>query len=181
MHLIFLIIRLQLSLFMPDTTKQITANQLIGFIGLPMTQQTLFVQGDFTIASTEDKETYFPLMIDYTLQHPERFSLFGITIDELHIKLDEENKIVAVFAKLDNLDLVKKMEKEIGEEYMASGVSVGADPVADSHFIWDYKRGCVSLDLNANKVQFRPKIVRDYGLIIFNNCDMLSYITVPKE
>lgn len=72
------------------------------------------------------------------------------------------------------------MIKHVGGEYMASGVSVGDNPGAENYFLWDFKGGCVSLNLNANKVQFKPAIVRDNGLIIFSNCNPLTYIAVSK-
>lgn len=73
------------------------------------------------------------------------------------------------------------MAKTIGEEYMALGVLIGDELTAKIHFSWNYKEGCVTLGLNTYKLHLKPKIVRDYGLVIFNNCDLLSYITVPKQ
>jgi hypothetical protein len=166
---------------MADTAKDLSAERLIECIGQPIMTQIVFLESDLIPSSNKDKEEYFPLMIDYTLSQPNRFSIFGVIIDELHLKVDKDKKIVAIFAKLDNQHLVEKMEKIVGEEYMASGVSVGNEPAANSYFNWDYNGKCVVLNLNAHKVQFKPKIVRDYGLVIFNNCDLLSYISVPTQ
>ena len=172
---------LQTNLSMPDIIHELNSDDLISWIGRTVNDQKMFHTSDFTEASAVDSEAYFPLLISKTLKKPHRFTLFGIVINELHIRLDKQNRVVALFLKLDNQNLVDKMIKAVGDEYMASSVGVGDAPIPDSHYLWDFKGGCVSLNLNANKIQFKPKLVRDDGLIIFSNCDPLSYIAVPAQ
>jgi hypothetical protein len=166
---------------MPYQTKELNPEHLVGWIEHSFSRQKMFTAADFMNAAKKDEEAYFPLLISKTLKQPNKFTLFGIVVDELHIKLDTTGKVVAVFIVLDNQNLLDKMVENIGNEYMAAGVSVGDTSTPYNYFLWDFKGGCVTLNLNAYKIQFKQKIVRDNGLIIFNNCNPLSYILVPRN
>lgn len=143
---------------MSDQKQALNPADIITLIGEPFPHQKVFQLEDFSLPSTADAEEYFPILINKTLQKPERFSLFTIPINELYMKVDEHNTLVAIFIKLDNEDLVKKMEKAIGDEYMASGTGFSDEPITESHFLWDYKNGCVSLTLNAKNCSFNQEL-----------------------
>lgn len=166
---------------MQNKTLELHPSELMEVVGKKMSDQKILLPADLMESSPADAATYFPYLITKTLKNAQRFTLFGLAVKEMHVLLDEENRAVAFFIVLPNEDLLNRMASGIGNEYLASGVSVGSEPVPESHYYWDYKKGCISLELKANKLQFKPKLVTDEGLVIFNNCNPLSYITVGEN
>src|SRR5215203_112462 len=113
---------LQISSMMLNTPVELDPADLIGCVGRSFNEQKAFAVSDFTdpVAKEDD---YSLMIISKTIKYPKRFRLFGISTQELNIALDSANKILAVFIKLENRNLVKKMEKAIGDEYVAVGVT----------------------------------------------------------
>lgn len=162
-----------------DSRTVLNPEDIIGCIGQPFNKQTLFSVPDCTASSEEVKEEYFARIISKSLTNSKQFSLFGIPIDELHIGLDSSDKILAVYVRLKNEDLVKKMEQAIGEEYM--GISIGAENAPPSSYYWDFKGKCVSLLLYANRTMFVTKRGPDDGLVTFSGCGMDHYIKIETQ
>lgn len=50
----------------------------------------------------EEGEAHFPYLISKTHNQPNRHTLFGIAVEEFHIKVDESNKIAALFIIVEN-------------------------------------------------------------------------------
>jgi hypothetical protein len=161
---------------MVHNPTELNAADLIECVGKSFNEQKVFASLSFREPSSKEIEEYAPAIISKTLKTPRQYTLFGIPVDEVHLALDSQKKILAVFIRLDNQDLVKKMKKAIGDEYIAGGTALGEDEVIPHHYEWDYKGGCISLMLNAyGMMRYLPKILRDDGLVTFFNCDPGTY------
>lgn len=68
----------------------------------------------------------------------------------------------------------------MGSYKSATGVSFNADNPL-SVYAWDYSGMCVDLKLNAYRFQFEEKILKDNATIVFNNCDMYTYLPLPRK
>ena len=160
---------------MKTSPRELNVADLYQCVGVHFDQQKVFDTSAIVDASVRDKEKYFPILVEKVIKNPQQYSLFGIPADEIYFALDSQQTTVGVFVRLDNQDLVKKMANAISDKYAAAG-SYG-DPF---WYRWDYKDGCLGLELTKNKTQFIPKIVRDDGVVIFYNCDSWSYMLKPK-
>lgn len=165
----------------PDKPIDLDPADLIRCVGQAFVEQKTFSDSDFTNPSSEDIDEYDPSIISKTIKNPKQFTLFGITVDELHIGLDSTGKILAVYVRLPNHDLVKKMEKAIGDEYTAVGVTPDGVDAPPSTYWWDYYGKCVSLKLFANQRMFIREIPPDDGLVIFFDCDPRSYMDMATQ
>jgi hypothetical protein len=172
------IFALQIASIMFHCDTELNPADLIQCVGQSFYEQKAFAVSDFTdpVAREDD---YSLMIISKTIKFPKKFRLFGVPLDELNIALDSSDKILAVFVRLENQDLVKKMEKEIGDEYVAVGVTPEGVEAPPSTYGWDYKGKCVSLKLFANQRLFIREIPPDDGLVIFFNCDHRSYMDFP--
>jgi hypothetical protein len=172
-----LILFLHTFFYMPHNSTPLDAADLIECVSQSFNSQNLFPLHSFTEPSEKDREEYAPSILSKTLKNPRQYTLFDIPADEIHLALDSNQKITAVFIRLDNQDLVKKMEKAIGDEYIASGSALGEDEVIPHYYQWDYKGGCASLMLRAyGMMRYIPKIVRDDGLVTFFKGDPTTYM-----
>ena len=116
-----------------DATRELNPQDLIECIGKSIQTQKIFPPNDLMLASGKILETYLGTTIKRTLDRPRRYALFGIAIDELHITLDTLNKVTAILVRLENKNIVEKMKKEIGNEYMAA--SFGGDDAPFTSFM----------------------------------------------
>lgn len=170
------IILLQMTFITPDNPIDLNPADLILCIGQSFHNQNTFSVSDFTDSPGEVKDEYEPRIISKTTKNPKQFTLFGLSVDEIHIGLDSSDKILAIYVRLENQDLVKKMEKAIGDEYVAVGVTPEGLEAPPSTYWWDYKGQCVSLKLYANQRMFIREIPAYDGLVTFFNCDPRSYM-----
>ena len=164
-----------------DNPTELNPADLIQCIGQSFNEQKAFSVIQFIDAPDTVKEEFLSKIVSKTIKNPEQFLLFGIRVDEIHIGLDSADKIVAIYVRLKNQDLVKKMEKAIGDEYMAMSVLPENVEAPPSKYWWDYKGNCVHLLLLANQRMFITEQLPDDGLITFYNCDPDSYWGVPKN
>lgn len=165
----------------PDKPIDLDPADVIRCVGQSFVEQKTFSDSDFINSSSKDIDDYDPNIISKTIKNPKQFTLFGVTVDELHIGLDNTGKILAVYVRLPNHDLVKKMEKAIGPEYVGVGVTPEGVDAPPSTYWWDYKENCVSLKLFANQRMFIKEIRPDDGLVIFFNCDHRSYMDMATQ
>jgi hypothetical protein len=180
---ILLSIFLQMTSIFIDKPTELNPADLIQCVGQSLNEQKAFSTGILRdlLQSEQDKYKYSLMILSKTVERPRRFTLFGIPVDELHIGLDSADKILAVFVRLKNQDLVKKMEKAIGGEYVAVGVTPGDVEAPPSNYLWDYKGQCVSLTLYVNQRMFITEILPDDGLVTFSNCDPRSYMDIASQ
>jgi hypothetical protein len=164
-----------------DNPTELNPADIIQCIGLSFSEQKVLSISDFTDSPNTVEDEYPLMIISKTIKNPKQFRLFGIPVDELHIGLDSADKILAVFVRLENKDLVKKMEKAIGDEYVASAITPGDVEVPPSTYLWDYKEKCVSLKLYTNLRMFITKILPNDGLVIFSNCEPSSYMDIASQ
>lgn len=164
------------SLFMRTNPRELNIADLLQCVGVHFDQQKVFDTSTVVNASSHDKEKYFPVLVEKLIKNPQQYSLFGIPADEIYFALDSQQTTVGVFIGLDNQDLITKMAKAIPDEYIAAGLN--EEP---SYYLWEYKGGCVALELVKHQTQFIPKIVRDDGLVVFFNCNIVSYMASPKQ
>jgi len=175
------IIVLQMSSIIGYNPIHLNPADLIQCVGQSFNEQKAFAVADFTEPPSTIEDDYGLVRIRKTLKNAKRFTLFGIPAKEIHLALDSADKILAVFVRLDNKDLVKKMEKAIGDEYMGISVTPGDVEAPPSYYLWDYKGNCVSLTLYANQRMFVTEIPPDDGLVTFFNCDPDSYMDFGEE
>jgi hypothetical protein len=175
-----ILLLIQLHLPMVSGKQELKAEKMIACIGQQIGEQTVFSVHDLAAASEHDKEEYFPLKITHSLKQIQRFTFLGIVIEAAYLYVNDEGKIAAIYLLLDNQEVVAKLTLAVGPPAIASGSAVGEDAPL-SFYNWDYKTGGINVELNANKLQFVPRIVRDTALVIFFNGNPLSYVTVPDQ
>lgn len=175
------IILLQMSSNIVYTPIDLNPADLIQCVGQSFNEQKAFSVSDFIDPPGTIEDKYPLTIISKTIKDPKQFTLFGVPVGELHIGLDSTDKILAVFVRLDNQDLVKKMEKAIGDEYLAGGVTPEGVDAPPSTYWWDYKGKCISLRLYANQRMFITEIPPDEGLLTFFNCDPSSYMDIASQ
>jgi hypothetical protein len=165
---------------MRPTKKPLDIEQLVRCLGQSIGSVQQLLNEDLVLATQSDIDRYFPYKISYTLRNPSHFSLFNIPVDEAYTLVDDSGKIKAIFFVLNNDSLIEKMNSAIGKWEIASSISFSED--ADPSFYrWKYKEGFISVTVNAFKFRFVDKVVRDNAMVIFNNGDMKSYMTYPKD
>ena len=178
---LILLALLPTTMFMRNSSKELNITDLVQCVGIPFDQQKVFDKSGFINPSKSVLDKYILVLIKKSVKNPRQFTLFGIPADEIHFAMNSLNKILAVFVRLDNQDLVKKMEKSIGDKYMAAGASMADEDVPPSYYLWDYKGACVSLSIDAHKRLFVNERLPDDGVIIFFNCDPTSYLNIPPD
>lgn len=166
---------------MDYTRTELDPADLIQCVGQSFHEQKAFSVSDFKDPVSTIEDDYTLIIISKTIKHPKRFRLFGVAVKELNIALDSADKILAVFVRLQNQGLVKRMEKAIGDEYIASGVTPEGIDAPPSTYWWDYKGNCVSLKLYANQRMFITETLPDDGLVTFFNCDPRSYMDMATQ
>ena len=174
------ILCLYLQFPMKETITELKPSDLIQCLGQNISQQQLFKSSNLIKSTEEDVEDYFPLKINLSFKNPQQFSFLGIKVEEIHLNTDSLNTIVAIFIKVYNHDLVNRMKSAVGNYSIAGGVSL-QDDAPPSYYNWDYMGSCIDLSLNAYKLSFIEQIVRDTGLLIFNKCNMSSYMIAPDQ
>lgn len=171
MKKLILVLLLPTSLFMKTSPRELKVADLFQCVGVHFDQQKVFDSSAVANASVRDKERHFPILVEKVIKNPQQYSLLSIPADEIYFALDSQQIIVGLFVRLDNQDVVKKMQEEIPGKHIAAGSD--GDPF---YYHWRYKSGCVALEVTKNQIQFIPKIVRDDVVIIFFNCDAWSYM-----
>lgn len=132
--ILFLLLHTHFS--MTDSIRELNPSDLMQCLGQSAHSIKLFATDKMGPAANDDIERYFPRKITLSVKNPGRFVIFGITVEEVHLKVSESDIMEAVFVQLDNQELVKKLTKLAGEDYIASGGSPGED-TSFSYYSWD--------------------------------------------
>lgn len=169
------IILLQMSSIIAHNPIDLNPADLIQCVGQSFNEQKALSVSDFSEPPITVEEDYGLRIISKTLRNPKQFTLFGVPVDQLHVGLDSSNKILAVYVRLKNQDLVNKMLKAIGDDCIAIGVTPENVEAPPSKYWWDYKGMCVSLLLYANRRMFITEKPPDDGLVTFLDCDSDIY------
>lgn len=174
MKKLILVLLLPASFFMKNNPKELQIADLMKCVGAHFDKQMVFDTSAIAGASSNDRERLFPVLVEKIVKYPQQYSLFGIPADEIYFALDSQQTTVGVFIRLDNQDLLAKIKNAIPGGYTGAGMG---DEL--SSYLWDYRNGCIGLELTKHQMQFVPRIVRDDGLIVFFNCDHWSYMIKP--
>lgn len=177
-----LLLSLLLSTSQSDMSKMdLSVNEMFGAIGQQISQNNIFKGVNITNPTDDVVEDYFPFIVDRSLEFPRLFSFFGIEIEQLHFRLNSANQIQAIFIVVDNQDIVERLNNSIGLYKSAMGASIDPDN-PPSVYSWIYNGMCVGIELKAYGLQFGGMPVRkNTALIVFNNCDICSYMNIPQK
>jgi hypothetical protein len=175
-----LFLSLFLAIFHPTMPKDLTIADVADLIGKIYSENSLLSTPNITRVSEDQKFDYLPFEIDLGTNDPGQFLFLGIEVEEFYLKIDSANRITAIYITINNKDVVQKLTNVMGKYASATGSSFG-DDVSLSAYAWDYNGTCVDLQLNAYKLLQEDGGERNNARVIFNNCDMKSFLGGSSE
>ena len=176
---LFLSLLLYLASYDSMIKRDLTINDLMGIVGKPASKNDVLSEADLTGVTEKDIEDFL-FRISHRITDLNGFTFLGLEVEQFYLQLESARRIEVVYITVDNKQVVDKLTAIMGRYSAATGISFHPDNPL-SVYSWDYKGMCVELKLNAYNFQLEEKTVKDNATIVFNNCDMYTYLPFPRK